>query len=104
MLKLETRFVNILSDCLYRPPFAPTSFWGALDQQLEEFLGVEHPPPTLLTGDLNVDIWRGSALATLRVRIRTEKNGENQSVKLNPRLRIEPCTHGFRSGLSPRIF
>ena len=46
----------------------------------------------------------GSALATLRVRIRTEKNGANQSVKLNPRLRIEPCTHGFRSGLSPRIF
>ena len=43
-------------------------------------------------------------LATLRVRIRTEKNGANQSVKLNPRLRIEPCTHGFWSGLSPHIF
>ena len=42
-------------------------------------------------------------LAILCVRIRTEKNGANQSVKLNPRLRIEPCTHGFRSGLSPRI-
>ena len=57
MLKLETRFVNILIGCLYRPPSAPTSFWGALDQQLEEVPGVEHPPPTLLlTGDLNVDI------------------------------------------------
>ena len=57
MLKLETRFVNILIGCLYRPPSAPTAFWGALDQQLEEVLGVEHPPPTLLlTGDLNVDI------------------------------------------------
>ena len=56
MLKLETRIVNILIGCLYRPPSAPTSFWGALDQQLEEVLGVEHPPPTLLlTGDLNVD-------------------------------------------------
>ena len=56
MLKLETRFVNILIGYLYRPPSAPTSFWGALDQQLEEVLGVEHPPPTLLlTGDLNVD-------------------------------------------------
>ena len=32
------------------------------------------------------------------------ETGANQSVKLNPRLRIEPCTHGFRSGLSPRIF
>ena len=31
-------------------------------------------------------------LATLRVRIRTEKNGANQSVKLSPRLRIEHCT------------
>ena len=57
MLKLETRFVNILIGCLYRPPSAPKSFWGALDQQLEEVLGVEHPPPTLLlTGDLNVDV------------------------------------------------
>ena len=57
MLKLETRLVNILIGCLYRPPSAPTSFWGALDQQLEEVLGVEHPPPTLLlTEDLNVDI------------------------------------------------
>ena len=57
MLKLEMRFINILIGCLYRPPSAPTSFWGALDQQLEEVLGVEHPPPTLLlTGDLNVDI------------------------------------------------
>ena len=27
MLKLETRFVNILIGCLYRPPSAPTSFW-----------------------------------------------------------------------------
>ena len=34
----------------------------------------------------------------------TEKNGANQSVKLNPRLRIEHCAHGFRSGLSPRFF
>ena len=26
-----------------------------------------------------------------------------RTVKLKPRLRIEPCSHGFRSGLSPRI-
>ena len=35
---------------------------------------------------------------------RLEKNGVNQSVKLNPRLRIEACTHGIRFGSSPRIF
>ena len=56
MLKLETRFVNILIGCFYRRPSAPTSFWRAVDQQLEKVLGVEHHPPTLLTGDHNVDI------------------------------------------------
>ena len=57
MLELERRFINILIGCFYRPQSPPTSFWWALDQQLEEVLGVEHPPPTLLlTADLNVDV------------------------------------------------
>ena len=57
---------------------------------------------TLLT--CGSGIIRVTFTQSLRVRIRTEKNGANQSVKLNLRLRIEPCTHGFRSGLIPRFF